>query len=59
MPLRVDAAGILPNLYAVHTVRPAPVPHSVGHRLIHAAAQQAVVGGSLAEFSQRIGVVQL
>ena len=59
IPLRVDALGVLPDLNALHTVVAAPIPDRIGHRLVHAAAQQAIVGGSPAEFCQCFGVVQL
>ena len=57
--LRVDALGVLSDLNTLHTVVAAPIPDRIGHRLVHAAAQQAIVGGPLAEFCQCFGVVQL
>ena len=59
IPLRVNAAGILPDLHALHLVFATPVPHGVGYRPVDAAAQQAVVGAALAEFCQCVGVIQL
>lgn len=57
--LRVDALCVLPDLNALHTVVAAPIPDLHRPRLVHAAAQQAIVGGPLAEFCQCFGVVQL
>ena len=57
IPLRVDAAGILPDLDAFRVMLLAPVPHGIGHFAADAAAQQAVVRGTHREFLQRFRIV--
>ena len=55
--LRVDAAGVLPDLDALGIMLLTPGAHGVGHLAADAAAQQAVVGGADREFFQRFRIV--
>lgn len=57
--LRIDALCVLADLDALGAVFGAPGADCIGHRLVHAAAQQTVVGGAVAELFQRLRIVDL